>query len=133
MCRRCLGNLNRIQGPFNVVSTGQAAAEATLADREYVAPSRKHNRRWRGWFADKIAGLGSHGLRAAPGEANFPLFLFEGALSAEQALAGLTEAGYAVRHLPGQGLGHALHITIGTEEDMQRVVATLHRLAASAG
>ena len=53
------------------------------------------------------------------------LVLFEGALTAEAALDGLAERGYAVRRLPGQGLPQALRITIGTAEQMDDVAATL--------
>ena len=58
--------------------------------------------------------------------------LFEGALTAEAALAGLAERGYAVRHLAGQGLPHALRITIGTREQMDAVAAALRELAEAA-
>ncbi len=64
-----------------------------------------------------------------PSKANFLLLLFEGALSAERALAALAEAGYAVRHLPGQGLPQALRITIGNDEDMDAIAAVLRREA----
>ena len=54
--------------------------------------------------------------------------LFEGDLKAEAALDAIAEAGYAVRHLPGQGLPQALRITIGKREDMDAIVATLRKL-----
>ena len=57
------------------------------------------------------------------------LVLFEGALTAEAALDGLAERGYAVRHLPGQGLPQALRITIGTA----RADGRRRRRAARAG
>lgn len=125
-------NLNRIRGPFNVTNSGQAMATAALEDRAFVERSRAHNRQWRAWFANEIVALGNHGLRAVSSQANFLLVEFTGALTAERALAALTEDGYAVRHLPGQGLPHALRITIGTAEDMERVAATLRKLATGA-
>ena len=84
-------------------------------------------------FAERIAMLGNHGLSIVPSEANFLLVLFEGALSAEAAMGALAEAGYAVRHLPGQDLPHALRITIGTETQMDEVAAVLRREAEAAG
>ena len=54
--------------------------------------------------------------------------LFEGAVSAETALAALAEGGFAVRHLPNQGLGNALRITIGTAADMDGISAILRNL-----
>lgn len=120
--------LNRIRGPFNVTTSGQAAALAALGDQDFVARSRNHNATELARFAAAIEALGNHGLRAVPSKANFLLVLFEGAVSAAQGLEALGEAGYAVRHLPGQGLPHALRITIGKREDMDAIAATLRQL-----
>ncbi|MEM9501481.1 MAG: histidinol-phosphate transaminase [Pseudomonadota bacterium] len=120
--------LNRIRGPFNVTTSGQLAAVAALGDQRFVADSREHNTAERGRFAEAVAALGNHGLKAVPSEANFLLVLFEGELSAETARDALAEAGYAVRHLPGQGLPQALRITIGKASDMDVVIATLRAL-----
>ena len=76
--------------------------------------------------------LGNHGLRVLPSEANFLLVLFEGALTAETALHGIAGAGYAVRHLPGQGLPHALRITIGTDYQMARIAEKLRQMCEGA-
>ncbi|MEM7666036.1 MAG: histidinol-phosphate transaminase [Pseudomonadota bacterium] len=123
-----IDTLNRIRGPFNVTISGQRAGLAALSDQKFVAASREHNAVERAGFAEAIAALGNHGLRAVPSEANFLLVLFEGELSAETARDALAEAGYAVRHLPGQGLPQALRITIGMSADMDIVIATLRQL-----
>ena len=127
-----IGVLNRIRGPFNVTVSGQAAALAALGDQDFVARCRAENARLRADFERAIAALGNHGLRAVPSKANFVLVLFEGKLSAEDALGGLAARGYAVRWLPGQGLGHGLRITIGTEEQMTEVAAILRELVEAA-
>lgn len=123
-----VGALNRIRGPFNVTVSGQQAALAALADQAFVEASREHNRAVRADFVAAVEALGNHGLRPLPSEANFVLVLFEGRPSAEEALAALAEAGYAVRHLPGQGLPQGLRITIGTSEQMAEVAAALRNL-----
>ena len=120
--------LNRIRGPFNLTLTGQAAALAALGDQDFVTASREHNRRERTRFVNEIKALSNHGLRALPSEGNFVLVLFEGELTAETALAAIAEAGYAVRHLPGQGLPHGLRITIGTAAQMDEVAAALRKV-----
>ncbi|MGB7372313.1 histidinol-phosphate transaminase [Erythrobacter sp.] len=117
--------LNRIRGPFNVTQGGQKAAVAALSDQQFVAESREHNRRERQRLADALAALGNHGISAVPSEANFILVRFEGALSASAAQDAMSDAGYAVRHLPGQGLPDALRITVGRSEDMTRIIASL--------
>jgi histidinol-phosphate aminotransferase len=124
--------LNRIRGPFNVTLSGQRAAVAALGDQAFVAASRAHNRAERQRFVAAVEALGNHGLRAVPSEANFVLVLFEGPLSAERALAGLAERGYAVRDLPGQGLPQGLRITIGTREQMDAIAAALREMAEGA-
>ncbi|WP_108811557.1 histidinol-phosphate transaminase [Sphingorhabdus sp. Alg231-15] len=112
-----IDTLNRIRGPFNVTSAGQAAAIAALADQNFVIQSREHNAKEREWMVGEIAALSNHGLRAIPSAANFILVLFDGTVSAEIADRKLVDAGYVVRRLPAQGLGHALRITIGTEDE----------------
>jgi histidinol-phosphate aminotransferase len=67
-----------------------------------------------------------------PSEANFVLVLFEGALTATAAFDGISQAGYAVRHLPGQGLPQALRITIGTAAQMDDIAKTLRSMAEAA-
>ncbi len=125
--------LNRIRGPFNVTSTAHAAAIAAVGDQDFVRASRKHNRTERERFVAAIEALGNHGLRCVPSEANFVLVLFEGALTAEAALEAIGQAGYAVRHLPGQGLPQALRITIGTAGQMDRIAQVLRSMAQAAG
>ena len=124
-----IASLNRIRGPFNVSSTGQAMAVAALADQDFVRASRDHNQAERARFADAIAQLGNHGLRAVPSQANFLLVLFEGALSAEAAQAGLMARGYATRWLPGQGLPQGLRITIGTAAQMDDIALAMRQMA----
>ncbi len=111
--------MHRIRAPFGVTSAGQAAAIAALEDTAFVAASKAHNDEWRTWFAAEIDRLGHAGLRAVPSKANFVLVTFEGAVSAGEAYQALMERGYIVRWLPGQGLGHGLRVTIGTEDEMR--------------
>ena len=124
--------LNRLRGAFNVTASGQRAALAALADDAFLARIRDHNARELARFSEAMAALGNHGIRPLPSKANFVLVLFEGKLTADAALAALAEAGYAVRHLPGQGLPQALRITVGTAEDMDAMAAAIARAAEAA-
>ncbi|MBU3077028.1 histidinol-phosphate transaminase [Sphingomonas quercus] len=124
--------MHRIRAPFNVTTAGQLAAIAALGDSEFVARSRAHNARWRGWFEGEMARLGNAGIRAVPSKANFSFVLFEGALDAERAYRGLMDRGYIVRWLPGQGLPHGLRITIGTEEETRAIAAAIAEMAEGA-
>ncbi len=124
-----IDTLNRIRGPFNVTNSGQATALAALADQDFVAHSRTQNRIERERFVAVLSAMGNHGIRPLPSEANFVLVLFEGKLSAEAALDGLASRGTIVRWLPGQGLAHALRITIGTAEQMDLIATGLREMA----
>ncbi len=124
--------LNRIRGPFNVSSNGQAMALAAVADQSFVEQSRRHNAAERARFVAALAALGNHGLRPLPSQANFVLVLFEGRLTAEAAFGGLAERGYITRWLPNQGLPHGLRITIGTAEQMDEIALALREMAEAA-
>jgi len=123
-----IGALNRIRGPFNVTTHGQAAALASLSDQSFVSRSRDHNLSELARFTEFVESLGNYGLRPVPSKANFLLILFEGTLSAEQAYDGLAQAGYATRWLPGQGLPKGLRITIGTGEQMDDIMNVLRKM-----
>lgn len=127
-----IGVLHRIRAPFNVTAAGQAAAAAAVQDAGWVEASRTHNRQWREWLAGEVASLSNHGLRAVPSKANFILILFDGKLTAEAAMKGLWDEGFATRWLPGQGLPNGLRITIGTEDQVRRVAAKLRTMAEAA-
>jgi histidinol-phosphate aminotransferase len=124
--------VNRLRGAFNVTASGQRAALAALGDQAFVAAARAHNARERARLAEAIAALGNHGISAAASEANFLLVHFDGDVTATAAQAALAEAGYAVRHLPSQGLPGALRITIGTTQAITDVIATLRLLCGEA-
>lgn len=125
-----IDTLNRIRGPFNVTLSGQAAAIAALADQNFVDQAARDNQQVRDWFNGEIASLSNHGLRAVPSAANFVLVLFEGQVQAGDAYAALADAGYIVRWLPGQGLGHGLRITMGSMEQMQGLMTALRAILA---
>jgi histidinol-phosphate aminotransferase len=125
--------LNRIRGPFNVSSNGQAMALAALEDQAFVDHSRSHNAAERARFVAALDAMGNHGLRPLPSQANFVLILFEGKLTAEQAFEGLADRGYITRWLPNQGLPHCLRITIGTAQQMDAIAAGLREMAEAAG
>ncbi len=121
--------LNKIRAPFNVPTAGGAGAIAALGDQAWINRCREHNSTWRAWLSTEIASLGNAGLRAVPSAANFLLVTFPdtGPLTAEAANNALMTDGIIVRWLPGQGLPHALRITIGTEAETRAVGASLRR------
>jgi len=114
--------LNKIRGPFNVSTAGQAAAITSLQDDDWLAFVREENAKWRSWLFDELTALG---LKPIPGEANFLLTEFETADAAGHAVDALANRGIYVRHLPSIGLAHCVRIGIGTETETKACVAAL--------
>lgn len=126
-----IDTINRIRGPFNVTTIGQAAAMAALKDQQFVIDSRAHNAKWRDWMMNELESLSNHGLTAIPSAGNFIMVIFaesNDSLSAASVNQSLMEAGYIVRHLPGQGLANGLRITIGTEEENRGFIDALRSI-----
>ena len=65
--------------------------------------------------------------------AQWDKLLEKGKLTAEEAYKGLMDAGYIVRWLPGQKLGHGLRISVGAEEETQGLVAALRAIVEAKG
>ena len=119
--------MDRVRGPFNVTSTGQAAAVASLADDGHIAMVREETIRLRSWLAGEIAALGNAGLRAIPSACNFILVEFpeDGPVSAAAANDYLLEHGIICRYLAVQDMPRCLRISIGTEGETRTVAAAL--------
>ena len=115
--------LNRVRGPFNVSSAAQAAGIAALEDLAFTDKARAHNDVWMPWFAQQVAALG---LEALPSVGNFVLVRFPSASkNAAAANAHLNRDGIIPRAVGNYGLADFIRFTIGTEEEMRAVVASL--------
>jgi len=115
--------LNRVRGVFNINLPAQAAAIAALDDVSALDRAREHNDIWRPWLERELAVLG---LAVKPSVANFVLVRFPPApKDAAAAFAFLKARGILTRQMTAYGLPEHLRITIGTEEEMRAVTATL--------
>jgi histidinol-phosphate aminotransferase len=116
--------LNRLRGPFNVSSAAQAAGEAALGDVAFVAKVRAHVETWREWTATEAKKLG---LEVTPGIGNFVLIHFPRTKGGDAAAADdfLKRRGVITRRMERYGLGQALRVTIGREDEMRAFVAAL--------
>jgi len=110
--------LNRLRGPFNLSGTALLAAEAAIADVDYVNWCRAENARLRSWLADALAELG---VPSDTSCANFILARFASADEADAADLFLQSRGLIVRKVAGYNLPQALRITIGDEDSCRRV------------
>ncbi len=126
--------LNRVRAPFPISVPALAAAEAAVDDQPFVADCRRKNREQRQRLEQAILGLGNKGLKAVPSAANFLLMTCpqEGPLAAEPLHRALLAAGYVTRWLPGQGLPHALRVSVGNEAETAGFIEALAEIAAGA-
>jgi histidinol-phosphate aminotransferase len=115
--------LNRVRGVFNVSLPAQAAAVAALADVAAVDRAREHNDLWRPWLARELGALG---LQVTPAVANFVLVRFAAKPKDAGAAFGFLQArGIVTRQMGAYGLPEHLRITVGLEDEMRAVTASL--------
>lgn len=115
--------LNRVRGPFNVSSAAQAAGIAALEDFAFSDRARSHNDVWLPWFTGEVTALG---LEVLPSVGNFALVRFpQGDKNAANANTHLQGDGIIARAVANYGLPDYIRFTIGTEEEMRLVVASL--------
>ena len=119
--------LDRVRGPFNVTTTGQAAAVASLADDTHLDMVRRETIRLRAFLEGEIVALGNAGLRAIPSACNFILIEFpeSGPVTAAGANKWLLDHGIICRYLAVQNMPRCLRISIGTETETRTVAAAL--------
>lgn len=116
--------MNRVRQPFNVSSVALAAAEAALADDEFLAQSAELNRRGMVQLTDAFAALG---LEWIPSAGNFVTFKVGDAAGVNRALL---QQGVIVRPIAGYGMPHWLRVSIGLPEENERFIAALRRALA---
>ena len=112
--------MERIRESFNVNMAALAAAEAALGDEDHLRRSLASNATQRVILAE---ALRARGLFAHPSQTNFLLVDF-GAPAAPLEAALLTH-GVVPRPMAGYGLPTCLRITVGTEDENQRLLAGL--------
>ncbi len=118
----------RVRPPGIVARPCQAAAIASLADREHLAAVRRRTIELREWFAGRLAALG---FDSPASETNFLLAGLppDCAMDGEELYRRVKARGIVLRRLAGFGLPRHLRITIGSPADMEaldRVLTGLH-------
>ena len=115
--------MEKIRCPFNVTSQAQAAAIAALGDQEFVRESHKKNHRVMGLAA---AAMSDMGLYVIPSQANF--LMVDIKQDSRSIFEKLMAKGYIVRAGAAFGMDSFIRITIGTEEEMNGLLAALREV-----
>ena len=106
--------------PFNISSIAQAAAVAALKDRDHIKGSLNTNSSGRAYLEAELHEIG---LKTAPTQANFLMICFD--YDAKPIYEALLKKGVIIRYLASFGLEKCIRVTIGTESQNRRFVATL--------
>ncbi len=113
--------MNRVRQPFNVSSVALAAAEAALADEEFLARSAELNRRGMEQLTEAFAAMG---LQWIPSAGNFVSVKVGDAAAVNTALL---KQGVIVRPIAGYGMPEWLRVSIGLPWENARFIAALEQ------
>lgn len=119
--------LIRVKDSFNsypLDRLAQAGAQAAIEDSAYMQEQSAKIMQQRTWLTEELNQLGFTSL---PSQANF-VFTNHAKISASDLAAQLREKAILVRHFNQPRLENFLRITIGTEEDNQKLVAALKEI-----
>ncbi len=122
-----INDLNRIRystNPYNVNRMTASAGVGALEDREYFIKNCNTVIKNRDDFTKKLKEMG---FEVAPSSANF-VFAKSDKISGEDLYKRLKERGILVRHFTKDRIKDYNRITIGSEEDMNTLVATIKEI-----
>jgi histidinol-phosphate aminotransferase len=119
-----LAGLRTVKDSYNLDRLALVAAEAALDDLDHMRANVARVRTTRARLAKALADLG---FSVLPSEANFVLARRPGADLAPLARA-LAERDILVRHFPTPDVRDALRITVGTDEEIDMLLAALREL-----
>ena len=123
-----ISNLLKVKLPFEPSTLAQAAGIAALTDTEFLAKTLETNETGKRFLASAFRDLG---LTVVPTDANFYLIPLDSESTALQIYDGLLRLGVIIRPLGSFGLPHCLRVTIGTQEQNDRLVECLRQVLPS--
>lgn len=122
---RWIEQMDKVRDHYNLNRLAQAAARAALWDQRHFEENRDRVLRTRERF---VRALQEMGIDSFPSEANFVFLKLASPQAASRVFDQLTERGIYVRYFPQEGLDHGLRISIGTDDQMERLLDELRNL-----
>ncbi|MBT3206011.1 MAG: histidinol-phosphate transaminase [Gammaproteobacteria bacterium] len=119
--------LNRVKDSFNsypIDSLAQTAAVSSIEDDSYFQQTCQKIVQTREQASEQLTRLG---FKVLPSAANF-IFACHESRSAQELYSELKKAGVLVRYFNKPRIDNYLRITIGTEQEMQKLIATLSKI-----
>lgn len=127
---RWIEQFDKLRLPYNINVLTQVTAEFALRQRWFLDEQVNRILADRAALHEQLSQV--TGVRAFPTQANFILFRVEG-MDADQVFDGLKAKGVLIKNLNGAGgpLRQCLRVTVGTEYENGRFVATLNEVLNS--
>lgn len=119
--------LEKTRDSYNIDHISQALGAAAYADQTYAEQTWAQVRAARGELA---AGLGQLGFTMPPSQTNFLLVTPPSGVNAERLYQDLKAKQILVRYFNTPGLDDKLRITVGTDEQNQRLIEAIAQLIA---
>jgi histidinol-phosphate aminotransferase len=116
--------ISRIKDSYNIDRLAIVGASAALRDQTWMQRNVERVRRSRERL---IAALVEFGLDVLPSQANFVFARFISAAVARSTFQSLEADGILVRYFDRPGLDDGLRITVGTDEEVDLLLASLGR------
>ncbi len=123
-----IGALFKIKDSYNLGRLAQAAAMGAVRDMDWAHANAERVKRTRGISAKRLAALD---FDVFPSEANF-LWVRPRAVKAEKLYRELRERNILVRHFHGPRTGAFLRISVGTDEEMEALLAATEEIVQPA-
>lgn len=117
--------MNRLRSPFNVNAPAQAAGIAAVKDVAWTAEQKRRNNENLKALAFELAALG---YEVHPSVANFVLIGCGSPERAETLVATLAAQHIYVRDVKAYGLPDCVRITVGTEEENEKLLAAIREI-----
>lgn len=119
--------INRIKLPFEPSIPAQAAGLAALNDHEFLERTKTNTREGKKYLRENLDRLGFHRI---PSYANFIMLEMGSQEAVNDLNMALLRQGIATRALSPFGLPSCIRMTIGSEEENQKLVKALELVAA---
>ncbi|MFT9486477.1 MAG: histidinol-phosphate transaminase [Tepidibacillus sp.] len=121
---KVIQDLLRIKEPFNANRFAQVSAEEAILDQEFIQYCKEQNEKNKQYFLDELQQLG---FSYFPSETNFVLVNVN--TDDQLVFQKLLEEGIIIRAGSKLGFPGWIRVTIGTKEQMEKVVDTLKQFA----
>jgi histidinol-phosphate aminotransferase len=123
--QRWVEQMDKVRDHYNLNRIAQAAACVALRDQRHFQENRDRVLKTRARFRRALEHLG---LDTFPSDANFVFAKLASPEAASRVFRALSERGILVRYFPQDGLDRGLRISVGTDDEMDRLLEELRKL-----